>query len=265
MLYYLIILFILIIQFNINNINNNCTFINIINNIQNPYLKKIKLLCNTFNITNIIEYSLKISSTNINNNRETIICIFYYKNDIINFINKLDLSKKFRHFIYNSLKNEDNNYKYYELIIGNDNKINKIYIYISTQHIIYGLEHNNNKYFNRFYKEIITNKIPIKLLKQLITNKLYIKNIIKCLKILPNIKQIFKKFNNQNVFEAIHIAYNKLLIGKYIFQIKKLINIIENKNMNNINKWINKNIDKYIYLIGFTYKNNNINITFYYR
>lgn len=265
MLIHLIILLILIIQLNINNIDNNYTIRNIINNIHNPYLQQIKLLCNKLYITNIIEYSLKISSNYINNNRETIICKLYYKNDIINFIQKLDLSTKYIEFIYNSLKNIDNNYRYYELIIGNDNNIDKIYIYISTQHIIYGLEYKNNMYFNRYYKEIITKNIPIKLLKQLIKNKLYIKDIIKCLKTLPNNIQIFKKFNNKNIYEALHISYNNLLISKYIFQIKKLINIIGNKDINIIDKWINMNINKNIYLIGFTYINNSINITFYYR
>jgi len=37
MLIYIIILLILIIQFNINHINNNYNFKDIINNIQNPF------------------------------------------------------------------------------------------------------------------------------------------------------------------------------------------------------------------------------------
>ena len=265
MLIYIIILLILIIQFNINHINNNYNFKDIINNIQNPYLQSIKLLCERLYITNIIEYSIKISSNNINNKREIIICKLYYKNDIINFIQYINLSEKIKNFIYKCLINEDNNYKNYELIFGNDNNIHKIYIYIPTEHIIYGLEYNNNIYYNRYYEEQITNKFPIQLLQKLLKNNNKITDIINCLKTLPNNIKIFKKFNHKNIYEALHIGYNKLLIREYISQIKNLLHIIENKNKIIINNWIEANINKNIYLIGITYKNNNINITFYYR
>jgi hypothetical protein len=203
--------------------------------------------------THYIEHSIKFNqNTKYNNHRK----IYIY----INFINKESLifdthniNQTLREFYFKNHKNP------IELILGNDNNKQKIY-FCDKNKVIYGLVKDNNTYEYREYKPINNfkkNTLDTFLGKEL-SNKLY--------KIINNYfkkKFAYEKYVNKTI-TSYHLYFRHIQIKHFETQIHKLLKLF-NCNTTNINSWIQNNKEQYIYWIGITKKNNQFEITFYYR
>jgi hypothetical protein len=201
-----------------------------------------------------IEFSCKFTKNNPFNNSRYILLFktphFINKEHII--FREFNINKEFKDFYY------DNSIKPIELILGFDNDISKIY-FAEYNNNIYGLAKNKDKYIKRYYKSLYNlNKSLIdKFIGEAKSTILYK---------LFNIKDknyIYEKYED-DIITSYHIRLNFYKIKDYIIQIKELLKLFE-CNVSNIDLWINKNKNYYIRWIGITKKNNNFEVTFYYR
>ena len=147
--------------------------------------------------------------------------------------------------------------------------VSKIYLGTHNENI-YGIEKQNNKYFKRFYKPI--NIFKKQQLDELVGKEksdkfyeiFYIDDILDDFNASAYSKH--EEYNNYEI-NAYHIfvGHYNINIGDYGSKIKQ-INEHFNFNNDNIDIWINKNKDNYIYWVGFTINNKKkCEITYYYR
>ena len=204
--------------------------------------------------TPIIEYSIKFSTNkSANNERKILMYLTKFKNKEQQIFNKYNLDKTLQDFYFNNVKTPR------ELILGKDKDTQKVY-FSESNGIIYGLAKKNNKYEFREYKPIknIDKSLIDKFLGLELSNQLY--------KIINNkFRKIttFEKYENKKI-TSYHFNFKFTQILSSYNELKQLLTLFNCKT-NDFKSWFNKNKNLYISWIGITKKNNEFEITIYYR
>jgi len=204
--------------------------------------------------TPLIEYSIKFSKNNsANNERKILMYIHNFINKEKYIFNKHNIDNTLQEFYLKNNKNPK------ELIVGKDRDIQKIY-FAEPNAIIYGLAKKNNKYEFREYKPIknIDKSLIDKFLGIDLSNKLY--NIING-KFKKNITH--QKYVDQKI-TSYYFNFKFTLIKSFYNELKHLLTLFDCKTTE-FELWFNKNKNLYIAWIGITKKNDEFEITIYYR
>jgi hypothetical protein len=210
----------------------------------------------------IIEYSIKFTHDKPFNNDRLIYAYNYnLDNDkfITNIFKKHNVDSKLIYFYNNLFKTIDK----YELIYGIDKKTNVSKLYITTKEpdIIYGIEKRYDAYSMRYYKgdgdfrkKEFDKFIGLK-------NSTIFYNLFN----IEDKTVVYKKYDQSYNYElnSYHFNFENYRINDYKDNIKKLLQFY-NCNIDNLDSWLEKNKNYYIYWIGIT-KKDNIEVTIYYR
>jgi len=209
----------------------------------------------------IIEYSIKFTHDKPYNNDRLIYAYNYnLDNDqfITNIFKKHNVDSKLIYFYDNLFKKQDK----YELIYGIDKKTNVSKLYVTDMNaLIYGVEKRNNEYSMRYYrgdeyfrKKELDNFIGLK-------NSTMFYNLFN----VKNNSVVYKKYDQSHNYKlnSYHFNFENYKINDYKDNIKKLLQFYK-CNVDNLDSWLEKNKNYYIYWIGIT-KKDNVEVTIYYR
>jgi len=208
----------------------------------------------------VIEYSIKFSTNNsANNKRKILIYTTKFKNKEQQIFNKYNIDKTLQEFYFNNNKHPK------EFILGKDKDTQKVY-FSELNGTIYGLAKKKNFYFD-FYKYEFREYKPIKNIdKSLIDKFLGLELSNQLYKIINNkFRKIttFEKYENKKI-TSYHFNFKFTQVVSFYNELKQLLTLF-NCNTNDFESWFNKNKNLYIAWIGITKKNNEFEITFYYR
>ena len=205
-----------------------------------------------------IEHSCKFSSNSVYNDSREAYAFDMTKNiEESSVFKKYKLEEKFVYFYNNLFKNVDKTEFGFAYSNGEIAKL-----YVNDNNNIYGIEKRGNKYSIRIYK-------PDAYFKKEELDMFLGKDKSTLLYTLFNIPRevvVYKKYDqNYNFKLNFYLIYlEKYLIHDYRTQIVTLLKTFKCK-LDNIDKWLYKYSDYYLYWIAIGKKNDIQEVTFYYR